>query len=303
MSLNLDSLRWCGYDASNMSAAEFFKDLFTLTLSQVISVFAGIFIFGLLIHFISHLTFNSLGKAFGTAGTYFIAWLGTPIHELGHTLFCIIFGHKITGIAFFKPEPSTGTLGYVNHQWNKGNPWQVLGNFFIGLGPVILGCLVLFGIFYLMVPNGAEAWDSIIAGVNSIGDDSSLGDYFMVLKDSLFSFIRYLFTAANIATWQFWVFCYLSICVAANIRLSWADIRNSLSGFLYVIVLLLLINIIGLLTGLSRDGFFPFTAYSLSIMYGLLILALIMTVIGFVVIYGVSAIYTRLRYRRLLNPF
>ena len=48
-----------------MAVAEFFKDLFTLTISQIVSVFAGIFIFGLLIHFISHLTFNSLGKAFG----------------------------------------------------------------------------------------------------------------------------------------------------------------------------------------------------------------------------------------------
>ena len=286
-----------------MSAAEFFKELFTLTFSQVVSVFVGIFIFGLLIHFISHLTFNSLGKAFGTGGTYIIAWLGTPIHELGHALFCIIFGHKITKIEYFKPDPQTGTLGYVNHQWNKGNLWHVLGNFFIGIGPVILGCLVLFGVFYLLIPNGAEAWDSIITGVSGIGTDSSIGDQFIIFKDSLFTFIRYLFTSSNITTWQFWVFCYLSICVAANIRLSWSDIRGSLSGFIYVIVLLLIINVIGLLTGLSRDGFFPFTASSLSIMYGLLILALIMTLIGFAIIYGLSAIYTRLRYRRLLNPF
>ena len=299
----LDSLRRGGYDAINMSATDFFQDLFTLTFSQIISVFSGIFIFGLLIHFISHLTFNSLGKAFGTSGTYFIAWLGTPIHELGHVLFCIIFGHKITKMEFFKPDPQTGTLGYVNHQWNKANPWQVLGNFFIGIGPVILGCLVLFGLFYLLVPNSSGAWDSIVAAVNGMGSDSSLGDYFIILKDSLLTFIKYLFTAANISTWQFWVFCYLSICVAANIRLSWSDIKNSLSGFIYVIVLLLLINIIGLLTGLSRNGFFPFTTSSLSIMYGLLILALIMTLIGFLIIYGVAAIYTRFRYRQFLNPF
>ena len=286
-----------------MSAAEFFRELFTLTFSQIISVFAGIFIFGLLIHFISHLTFNSLGKAFGTGGTYIIAWLGTPIHELGHALFCIIFGHKITKIEFFKPDPQTGTLGYVNHQWNKGNPWQVLGNFFIGIGPVIIGCLVLLGLFYWLIPEGGEAWDSIIAGVSNIGTDSSIADRLEVFKDSLFTFIQYLFTASNITTWQFWLFCYLSICVAANIRLSWADIRNSLSGFLYVIVLLLIINVVGLLTGLSDDGLFPFTASSLSIVYGLLILALIMTLIGFVVIYGLAAVYVRLRYRILLNPF
>ena len=286
-----------------MSATEFFRELSTLTLSQIISVFAGIFIFGLLVHFISHLTFNSLGKAFGTSGTYIIAWLGTPIHELGHALFCIIFGHKITKIEFFKPDPQTGTLGFVNHQWTKGNPWHVLGNFFIGIGPIILGCLVLFGLFYLLVPNAGQAWESIVASVNTIGEDSTLGDYITSFKDSLLTFVQHLFTSTNLSTWQFWVFCYLSICVSANIRLSWADIRNSLAGFIYVIIILIMINVIGLLTGLGRDGFFPFTASSISVLYGLLILALIMTLVGFVIIYGAAAIYTRLRYRKLLNPF
>ena len=176
-----------------MTAAEFFKDLVILTFSQIISLFAGVFVFGLLIHFVSHLTFNSLGKAFGTAGTYLVAWLGTPIHELGHALFCIIFGHKITKIEFFKPDPQTGTLGYVNHQWNRSNPWQVLGNFFIGIGPVILGCLALLGLFYLLVPNSSQAWESTIAGINEMGSDSSISGYLTVLKDSFLAFSRAFF--------------------------------------------------------------------------------------------------------------
>ena len=286
-----------------MSVAAFFKDLLTLTLSQIVSVFAGIFIFGLLIHFISHLTFNSLGKAFGKGGTYIIAWLGTPIHELGHVIFCIIFRHNITRVELFKPDPETGTLGYVNHQWDRRNPWQVLGNFFIGIGPIILGCLALFGVFYLLLPDGPEAWHSIMNGVKAIGEDSGVTDYLTAFKDAMLTFIQYLFTVDNLSTWQFWVFCYLSICIAANIRLSWADIRNSLSGFIYVIVLLILVNVIGLLTGLSDNGFFPFTAPSLGIMYGLLILALIMTLSGFVVIYVIATIFHRIRYGQLLNPF
>ena len=75
-----------------------------------------------------------------------MAWLGTPIHELGHALFCVIFRHRITKIEFFKPDPVSGTLGYVEHKWNRHNLWQVLGNFFIGVGPVILGCAVLFAV-------------------------------------------------------------------------------------------------------------------------------------------------------------
>jgi hypothetical protein len=209
-----------------MSAAEFFKDLFVLTFSQIISLFAGIFVFGLLIHFISHFMFNSLGKAFGPAGTYLVAWLGTPIHELGHVIFCIIFGHKITRVELFSPDPKTGTLGYVNHEWHKSNPWQVLGNFFIGIGPIIVGSLALLGLFYLLAPNGSQAWDSIIAGANEIGSDNSISGYLAVLKDSFLVFTKSVFTITNISSWQFWVFCYLAICVASNIRLSLADMKS-----------------------------------------------------------------------------
>jgi hypothetical protein len=286
-----------------MTAAEFFTELAVLTLSQLISLFAGVFIFGLLIHFISHLTFNSLGKAFGNAGIYIVAWLGTPIHELGHALFCIIFRHKIVRIEFFKPDPQTGTLGYVNHQWNRSSPWQVLGNFFIGIGPMILGCLVLLGIFYWLVPDSAQAWESIRAGAGEIADGNTFGGYLTVLKDSLLTLTRLLFTVDNIAGWQFWVFCYLSICVAANIRLSLSDIKGSLSGFGCIVILIILVNVIGLLFGLGSEGFLPYTASLLGLMYGLFILALIMTGIGFVITYLVSAVWVRLRYGKVLNPF
>jgi hypothetical protein len=286
-----------------MTAAEFFKDLVILTFSQIISLFAGVFVFGLLIHFISHLTFNSLGKAFGNAGTYLVAWLGTPIHELGHALFCVIFGHKITRIEFFKPDPQTGTLGYVNHQWNKANPWQVLGNFFIGIGPVIVGSLALLGLFYLLIPHASQAWEPTIAGANQIGSDSSIGGYLTVLKDSFLAFTRLVFTTSNLSSWQFWVFCYLAICVASNIRLSWSDIKNSLSGFGCVIIPFVIANIIGLLAGIGSEKYFPFTASSLSIMYSLFILALIMTTAGFILTYLIAAVWVKLRYGSILRPF
>ena len=130
-----------------MSFLIFIKDLLLATLAQMASLFLGIFIFGLLIQFISQLSFKSLGNAFGPGGTYLVAWLGTPVHELGHALFCLIFGHKIEEIRFFKPDKDTGTLGFVYHTWNPKNPWHVLGNFFIGIGPVVLGCAVLFALF------------------------------------------------------------------------------------------------------------------------------------------------------------
>ena len=286
-----------------MTFLVFVKDLLLVTLSQMASLFAGLFIFGLLIQFISQLTFKSLEKSFGSKGVYLVAWLGTPIHELGHALFCVIFRHRIDEIRFFQPDPSTGTLGYVYHKWNPKNPWHVLGNFFIGVGPMVLGCAVLFALFYFLNPGSSRVWDSINVSVSSIDKSSLIGSYSTVFRGSTLAIIKLIFNFANLSLWQFWLFLYLSVCIASNIRLSWADVKGSFSGLGCIVLPFLLMNLIFLLIGYSNDKFFPFTVSSLGAVYSVLILALIMVLIGFVLIYLLSAIWYRLRYKTILNPF
>jgi hypothetical protein len=285
-----------------MSALLFIRDLLIATFGQMASLFAGVFVFGLLINFLSQLTFKALEKAFGRRGVYLVAWLGTPVHELGHALFCLIFLHKIEDIKFFKPDPVSGTLGYVYHKWNKKNPWQVLGNFFIGIGPVVLGCAVLFGVFYVLIPGSSRVWDAILVQASSL-DQHSAGSYLQVWESSSLALVRLIFTPANLAGWRFWVFLYLAICVAANVRLSWSDIKHALSGLGCVILPFLLLNLVGLITGAGGEALFPTAAAGLGAVYGVLILALVVAVVGFVLIYVISAIYYRWRYRILLKPF
>ena len=66
---------------------------------------------------------------------------------------------------------------------------------------------------------------------------------------------------------------------------------------------IILVNVIGLLFGLGSEWFLPYTASSLSMMYGLFVLALIMTGIGLVITYLVSATWVKIRYGMVLNPF
>ncbi len=286
-----------------MSVLVFIKDLLLATLSQMASLLAGLFVFGLLIQFISQLTFKSLEKSFGSKGVYLVAWLGTPIHELGHALFCVIFRHRIESISLFRPDPVTGTLGYVYHKWNPKNPWHVLGNFFIGVGPMVLGCAVLFALFYFLIPGSTRVWDSINVSVGAVSQDPGIADYFNVFRDSTLAIIKIIFTPASLSLWQFWLFLYLSVCIASNIRLSWADFKGSLSGLGCIVLLFLLMNLILLLVGYSRDGFFSSAAASLGTVYSVLILALIMVLVGFVLIYLFAAAWYRLRYKAILNPF
>lgn len=179
----------------------------------------------------------------------------------------------------------------------------MIGNFFIGVGPVVLGCAVLFGLFYFLIPDSGSVWNTIITNVSNIEKGSPLASYLTVFRDSALSIIQLIFTWSNLALWQFWVFLYLSICVASNVRLSWLDIKGSLSGLGCVILPFLILNLILLLTGRTTDSVFPYTASVLGAVYSLLILALIMVLIGFILIYLLSSIFYRLRYRAILNPF
>jgi len=286
-----------------MAVLIFLKDLLLATLSQMASLLAGLIVFGLLMQFVSQLTFKSLERAFGSKGVYLVAWLGTPLHELSHALFCLIFGHRIESMSLFRPDPVTGTLGYVYHKWNPKNPWHVLGNFFIGVGPMVLGSAVLFALFYFLIPGSARVWDSINASVSAVSRDSLLAGYFGVFRDSTLAIIKLIFTPASLSLWQFWFFLYLSSCVASNIRLSWADFKGSLSGLGCIVLIFILMNLILLIIGYSNDKFFPAAVASLGAVYSVLILALIMALIGFVLIYLLAAAWYRWRYKAILNPF
>jgi hypothetical protein len=285
-----------------MSVLPFIRDLIVATFGQMVSLFAGVFVFGLLINFLSQFTYKSLEKAFGNFGVYLMAWLGTPLHELGHALFCLIFRHKIEEIKFFKPDKVNGTLGYVYHKWDPKNPWHILGNFFIGIGPMILGCAVLFGLFYLLIPGSSQVWGSMLDQAREI-ERYTIGSYFTIWSGSALALVKLIFTIENLINWRFWVFLYLAICVSSNIRLSWSDFKHTLSGLGCFILPFFLFNLIVLLISAGSEALFPLAAASLGVVYSVLILALVMALTGFVLIYTVAAVYYRMRYRILLKPF
>jgi hypothetical protein len=286
-----------------MTVLLFLKDFLLAALGLMASLFLGVFIFGLLIQFISQLSFKSLANAFGPGGTYVVAWIGTPIHEIGHAIFCLIFGHKIAEMHLFKPDETTGTIGFVYHKWNPKNPYQVMGNFFIGIGPMVLGSAVLFGLFYFLIPGSHGTWSSIIDNMGSIEKGSSIVTWLIAFKDAALSVITLVFTWSNLGIWQFWVFLYVSISVASNIRLSWADFKGSLSAIGCVIIPILIFTLVLMLAGRGSETFFPYLAPALGLVYSLLTLALVMGLAGFIIIYFFSNLIYWLKNRRMLNPF
>ena len=134
-------------------------EIIVLTLGVVIGC-------GFIVHLCSHLFVKLMGRKsmvfFNTT-----AAIGTPVHELGHAIMCLIFGHKITDMKLWIPRPENGVYGYVAHSYNQKNLWQKLGNLFIGLGPIFSGLGVVVLSLWLCFPT---QWANYLATSNLLVD-------------------------------------------------------------------------------------------------------------------------------------
>ena len=95
-------------------------------------------------------------------------WLGTTVHELGHAVMCLIFRHRIDKMKLFTLNPEARYDGYVNHSYNPLSIYQFAGNFFIGIGPILFGSLIIYFSAYQLIPetfkvpfdDEARVWES-----------------------------------------------------------------------------------------------------------------------------------------------
>ena len=167
---------------------------------------------------------------------YVSSVIGTPIHELGHALMCLLFGHKITELKLLlPPNHPSGTLGYVSHSYNRKNPWAVLGNLFIGIGPIFsgLGVMILALVFCFPVQWNAyitNAWGLVASGTVGISE----------ILDGVISLLLSMPEAFAACWWQALIGLVIILCVSQHVTLSGADIKGSLTAFpLYVLLLLI----------------------------------------------------------------
>ncbi len=101
---------------------ELVNSIFQILLTSVIQLFSligVIIVIGFLLGYLESLTRMYWSRAFGRKGFLLTAWIGVPIHELGHAIMCVLFRHKIVATQFFPTDTSQGALGYVQHQYNQ----------------------------------------------------------------------------------------------------------------------------------------------------------------------------------------
>jgi hypothetical protein len=193
------------------------------------------------IRFIHNRAINILGR-----GWYLglFGWLGICVHELGHALFCIIFGHKITELKLFSPDSETGTPGYVKHSYNRNNIYQLTGNFFIGIGPILLGTAAISLLLYwLSGVNPFNATSYFNFESSQLNSWESLRALFQSSWNSSGHLFLEIFSRQHLSSWQLYVFVYLVFAIGSSITLSPSDIKSALVGFAVIACLVLILNL------------------------------------------------------------
>lgn len=190
------------------------------------------------------------GRLLGRAAYVLFGWLGTVVHETGHALLCLVFGHRITGVKLFDFAPTDGTRGHVKHAFDPTNPWQQVGNFFIGIAPILSGTLAIVLVARWLL--GAGALTRLAEPLPGGGPLRSVGDWLGLawhVARGAWAALAALFEPHRLLGWRPWVFLYLALAVGSSVSLSVADLKGALAGFVTLVLLVLIANLATLWLG------------------------------------------------------
>ena len=212
-------------------------DLFINYLSQVALTVGMIVLFGLLIA-LCRRGFCRIVGYYGPKILLATGVIGTPIHELSHALMCLLFGHRIVEIKLYQPNSEDGVLGYVQHSFNTRNLYHQIGNFFIGIAPILCGSGVLFLLLFLLVPTAFEGVMAELGTVRTLTANPSLGGYCGLF----WGIITSIFHLSYAGDYRWWIFVVLALLIASHMELSGADIASGAKGFVFLALLWLLVD-------------------------------------------------------------
>ncbi len=223
-----------------------------LSLFETLYVTGSLILVGIILGIIENRANFYTWKVLGRKGILATAWIGTPIHELGHLLMCLLFKHKINKFKLLDLKAADGVLGYVNHEWNRKSLYQNIGNFFIGMGPIFSGTAALILGMYIFLPN------SVATFVNYSTLSSGMQDQHILTKiiSLTAELFKSIFSVGNLTSASFWIYFVLAIGISSHIALSKEDLKGAGRGLITIFAFILLINAVALILNTDISDFF-----------------------------------------------
>lgn len=259
------------------------------TFTQLFILLGPLLILAFIMHFVAKKNESLSYKVMGPkVYLYVFGWLGTAVHELGHALFAILFRHKITAINLFNIKSKDGKLGYVNHSYNRRSHYQRIGNFFIGIGPILLGSILLYFFSWLFFGFGYSKIQAYEFVNEDIFTMSNFGVIISTTWQNVWSYFGVVFAGPQTGFFKIIIFIYLLYAIGSSITLSKADIEGSLDGFKYFVLFLFVFNLLSSWLGdfmlwLIIDSLVLFSGF-----YFILILSILINLFFIGILYLIS---------------
>jgi hypothetical protein len=256
------------------------------TFNQLFILFGPLLVLTLLLNFSAGFTARLSVRLWGrNLFLYGFAWLGCSVHEISHVFFALVFGHKITEIELFKPNSDGESLGHVAHSYNKKSIYQKIGNFFIGIGPLLAGGMILFLVTVLFFHFDITSLSTARINSNVLTRFLSFKHLASGMWTGLLYFLSQVFAGDSAVWWRSALFIYILYSVGSSMTLSKSDVKSAISGFLWLILILLIFNLISLWAGDFATSYLARVADFISGFYFLLILSLFANLLFIVILF------------------
>lgn len=255
---------------------ELLKELIITTIIEIVYFIGSIFVVGFILGFLRTKSIKNFYGAIGRKSIYITGFIGVPIHELSHALVAVIFKHKVNKIKLFQPNNADGTLGYVKHAYNPSSIYQQVGNFFIGIAPILGGIFSITILMYFLIPNIYNEFR--ITMLSSINEMNLIN-----LVSTFKEFIKLIFTIDNFTNIRFIVFLFLAICISSHISLSKADIKGASRGIFSMFFVLMILNLLGVTKYISLNMIITYNIFMINILFIAIIFSLITYVVSLLV--------------------
>jgi hypothetical protein len=229
-----------------------FFTILQLSLFETLYVTGTLILVGIVLGIIENRANFYTQRVLGRKGVLATAWIGTPVHELGHLLMCYLFRHKVGKFKLVDLKAVDGVLGYVSHEWDGRSLYQNIGNFFIGMGPIFSGTAALILGMFIFLPDSSAA----LANYLSLNPGTVDPYQFTKIFTLTVELFKSIFTVENFTSARFWIYFILAMGISSHIALSKEDLKGAGRGLLTIFGFILIINAVALILNLDISGFF-----------------------------------------------
>lgn len=223
-----------------------------INLASILGIFV---IFGFIFNLIENKNNQLIQQALGEKVIIFTGFIGTVVHEISHMIMALIFNHKIVKIELFRPRKykEDGILGFVRSTYNPNSIYQQVGNFFIGIAPMIFGTLT---IWLLLIIFSNNSYTMFLNNLNinlyyNYLQSSNYSNFINLLSHDVFLLLKTIFSFDYIFNINHLFMLFLIYSIATHMTLSFADLKGSFKGLLVCFVVIFVITFLSNILGIS----------------------------------------------------